>query len=80
MAIPERTRNSQVLLDGFENDALGWRVAKTIAQVNMTMTEVRMAVAKFESIPVTPIFASTAVPAAKSAESNAQPTHVMLSV
>ena len=50
-----------------------------IAQVKTRITEVRMAVARLESIPDTPTFARSAVAAAKIAESKAQKTHVMVS-
>jgi hypothetical protein len=43
------------------------------------MTLVRMAVARFESTPDTPTFASKAVAAAKMADSNAQKTQVIAS-
>jgi hypothetical protein len=42
------------------------------------MTVVRIAVARFESMPATPTFARSAVAAAKTAESKAQKTHVMV--
>jgi hypothetical protein len=41
------------------------------------MTDVRIAVARFESIPETPTLARRAVPAANIAERNAQKTQVM---
>ena len=44
------------------------RVNEAIIQVKRRITVVRIAVAKFESIPVTPIFARTAVAPAKMAE------------
>jgi hypothetical protein len=44
----------------------------------MRITVVRMAVARLESIPVTPTFARRAVAAAKTAESKAQKTHVIV--
>ena len=48
------------------------RVNEAIIQVKKRITVVRIAVAKFESIAVTPIFARTAVAPAKSAESSDQ--------
>jgi len=45
---------------------------EAIAQVKTRITVVRIAVAKFESTPVTPIFARIAVVPAKSAESSDQ--------
>jgi hypothetical protein len=47
-------------------------VIKAIAQANINTTDVRIAVAKFESIPVTPFFARIAVSAANSADSKAK--------
>jgi hypothetical protein len=46
------------------------RVNEAISQVKRRITVVRIAVAKFESIAVTPIFARTAVASAKRAESS----------
>ena len=46
--------------------------ANTIAQLKTSTTAVRMAVARLESIPATPIFARIAVSPAKKAESSAQ--------
>src|SRR5882757_8728893 len=48
-----------------------------IAQVKTRITLVRIAVARFESTPSTPTFASNAVAAANTAESSAQKTQVM---
>ena len=48
------------------------RVNEATIQVKMRITVVRIAVAKFESMPVTPIFARTAVAPAKRAESRDQ--------
>src|SRR5258708_1066792 len=45
---------------------------KAILHVNTKTTLVRTAVARFESMPVTPIFAKTAVSPAKKADSSAQ--------
>ena len=47
-------------------------VTRAIAQANIKTTDVRIAVAKFESIPATPFFARTAVSAANSADSKAK--------
>jgi len=44
------------------------RVSEAIIQVKKRITVVRIAVAKFESTPVTPIFARTALAPAKRAE------------
>src|SRR5580704_14773968 len=49
-----------------------------MAQVKISMTVVRIAVARLESMPETPTLASNAVAAANAAESNAQKTQVML--
>src|SRR5258708_7507418 len=46
-------------------------------QVNTRTTVVRTAVARFESTPVTPIFAKTAVSPAKKADSSAQKLQFM---
>jgi len=48
-----------------------------MAQVKTTMTVVRMAVARLESTPATPTFASSAVAAANIADRIAQKTQVM---
>src|SRR6267143_779864 len=52
------------------------RVSEAIIQVKKRITVVRIAVAKFESTPVTPIFARTAVAPAKRAESSDQVTQL----
>jgi hypothetical protein len=51
--------------------------AIAIAQVKTSTTVVRMAVARLESMPATPILARIAVAAAKSAERSAQRSQVM---
>ena len=51
---------------------------EAIAQVKRRITVVRIAVAKFESTPVTPIFARIAVAPAKSAESNDQVSQLFI--
>ena len=53
---------------------------EAIAQVKRRITVVRIAVAKFESTPVTPIFASIAVAPAKSADSNDQVSQLFIAV
>jgi len=58
------------------HDASQARIA--IAQVNARITVVRIAAAMFESIPAMPTFANSAVVAANTAESSAQPSHPML--
>jgi hypothetical protein len=45
--------------------------------VNTRMTVVRIAVARFESMPATPTLANSAVAAAKTAERTAQKTQVI---
>jgi len=54
------------------------RVNEATIQVKMRITVVRIAVAKFESTPVTPIFARTAVAPAKRAESNDQTSQLFI--
>jgi hypothetical protein len=56
-----------------------WRVINASNHVNTTTTDVRTAVAKFESTPATPIFAKIAVAAANTAESKAQVNQLMTS-
>ena len=68
--MPESMRKSQLLFEGQWKEP-GARNQNASSQVKITITDVRMAVAKLESIPVTPIFARTAVAAAKTAESSA---------
>jgi hypothetical protein len=53
---------------------------EAIAQVKRRITVVRIAVAKFESTPVTPIFARIAVAPAKSADSNDQVSQLFIAV
>ena len=55
-----------------KNNAEALTTSEAIAQVKTTITVVRMAVARFESIPVTPTLARRAVAAAKKAERSAQ--------
>src|SRR5580704_17933131 len=50
-------------------------VTKTIDQLNTRITVGRIAVARLEFRPVTPIFASSAVSPAKKADANAQKSH-----
>jgi len=54
------------------------RVKEAISQVKRRITVVRIAVAKFESIAVTPILARTAVAPAKSAESSDQVSQLFI--
>ena len=54
------------------------RVNEATIQVKMRITVVRIAVAKFESMPVTPIFARTAVAPAKMAESSDQTSQLFI--
>ena len=54
------------------------KVNEAISQVKRRITVVRIAVAKFESIAVTPIFARTAVAPAKTAESNDQASQLLI--
>ena len=76
MQIPDSARNSQLLRPISES---AWCFSKpsAMAQVKTTITDVRIAVARFESMPDTPTLARSAVAAAKTAESNAQKTQVM---
>src|SRR5580704_7164927 len=54
------------------------RLKEAIIQVKRRITVVRIAVAKFESTSVTPIFAKTAVAPAKSAESSDQASQLFI--
>ena len=54
------------------------RVNEATIQVKMRTTVVRIAVAKFESTPVTPIFARTAVAPAKMADSRDQTSQLFI--
>ena len=54
------------------------RENEAIIQVKRRITVVRIAVAKFESIPLTPIFARTAVAPAKRAESSDQASQLFI--
>jgi hypothetical protein len=69
--MPEIPRKSQ-LRGGISAIPCGASKVRAIAHVKTTITDVRMAVARFGSIPATPTFASSAVAAAKNAESIAQ--------
>src|ERR1700757_2556996 len=53
-------------------------VANAMIQLKTRMTVVRIAVARFESMSPTPIFARIAVAPAKNAESTAQKSHSIL--
>src|ERR1700731_1585702 len=53
-------------------------VARTMLQLKRRITVVRIAVARFEFISATPIFARIAVAPANNAESTAQNSHSML--
>ena len=79
MAKPESVRKRVVLPEGRTN-VLGCLATKAMSQVNTTTTEVRMAVAKFESTPATPIFAKIAVAAAKTADKSAHPIQFIILV
>ena len=71
MAKPDRTRKIHVRDVRFRT-APGCEVAYAITQLKTRITEVRIAVAKFESTPATPTLARTAVAPAKTAESSDQ--------
>jgi len=71
VAKPDNMKNSHVRNETLPNDQCT-RVKEAIIQVKRRTTVVRIAVAKFESTPVTPIFARTAVAPAKRAESKDQ--------
>src|ERR1700730_3659345 len=66
-------RNEMVPNDQYD------RVNEAIIQVKTRITVVRIAAAKFESTPVTPIFARTAVAPAKMADSNDQTSQLFIS-
>ena len=77
MARPDNARKSHVRREMVPNDQSD-RVHEAIIQVKRRITVVRIAVAKFESMPVTPIFARTAVAPAKTAESNDQVSQLFI--
>ncbi|MEY2496565.1 MAG: hypothetical protein QOD12_121 [Verrucomicrobiota bacterium] len=78
MARPDKARKSQVRREMVTNDQSA-RVNEAISQVKTRITVVRIAVAKFESTPVTPIFAKMAVAPAKTAESNDHVSQLFIS-
>ena len=71
MARPDKKRNNQ-LCEEMAAMAPGLRRLNAIAQVKISITEVRIAVARFESTWSTPIFAKMAVAPAKSADNKDQ--------
>jgi hypothetical protein len=77
VAKPDNIRKSHVRNEMVPNDQYD-RVNEAIIQVKTRITVVRIAVAKFESTPVTPIFARTAVAPAKMAESNDQTSQLFI--
>ena len=74
--MPESERKSQVRPLN-SNTSAGLVVMKAMPQAKNRITVVRTAVARFESTPVTPTLASTAVTPANNAESNDQWTQFM---
>ena len=76
MASPESAKKSHVRP---EMVAIDRRLLnRATDQANTTITTVRMAVARLESTPRTPTFASMAVSPAKNADSSAQTSQFML--
>src|SRR5258705_11590773 len=73
--MPDKIRNSQVRVVALLNVSNPRESA--MLQAKIRITAVRMAVARLESIPLTPALASTAVRPANKAESNAQWSQVM---
>ena len=74
MATPDRTRNRQVLALMVPMEPAE-PVRNTIIHENTRTTAVRTAVAKSESVSLTPIFDKTAVRPANTAEPNANNSH-----
>src|SRR5476649_184974 len=74
VAKPESTRNTNERREMFVS---AWRspVAVTIAHAKTVITTVRIAVARFDGTPSTPIFARMAVAAAATADTSAYPSH-----
>ena len=77
MAKPDRIRKIQLfwLMDLMPPCAL---VRNTMPQAITTTTTVRIAVARLEFTPSMPILARIDVSAAKTAEPNANPNHILL--
>lgn len=77
MAIPDKTRNNQLLMLMF---VIPWcdPVINTRPQATTNTTMVLIAVAKFEFIPVIPILARIDVSAAKNADKRANVNHIFL--
>ena len=71
MAIPESTRNNRENRE-IVPSSLNVPCAKTIPQAKIKITTVRTAVARFELTFLMPIFAKTAVMAAKNADKKAK--------
>src|SRR5476649_501322 len=74
--MPDSARKSQVWRERVASAPRG-TTASAIAQVNASTTVVRIAVARLELTPSTPILARTAVMPAKKAERRAQAIQVM---
>src|ERR1700730_16326148 len=72
--MPDKTRNIHVFRL-MEFTSTPPEVTNTIAQLNIRMTDVLIAVARLELRPDTPIFARRAVSPAKKADDSAQKTH-----
>ena len=75
VASPESERNSRFFPVSVANCPVT-PDANTIPHARISTTVVRIAVARLESIPETPTFASRAVTAAKKAESRAKYFHI----
>src|SRR5438132_2024292 len=77
VATPDNPRKSHVRNEMVPKDQCD-RVKEAISQVKRRITVVRIAVAKFESIAVTPILARTAVAPAKRAERSDQASQLFI--
>ena len=77
MARPESSRNTQVRREISLKEP-GFSVTAAMPQLTTSTTVVRMAVARLESTPATPILASTAVMPANKAEIKAHPIQFIL--
>jgi len=78
VAIADRVKNNQDRI-GNRSKSVVREVVSAIPQVITTIMEVRIAVARFELIETTPIFANTAVNPANSADRRAQKSHMVRS-
>ena len=74
--MPDKIKNKNVLNVIFERFSISPEI-KTIIQLKIRTTTVRIAVAREELIFLIPIFARTAVIPAKNAERNAAGIHIL---